>query len=53
LDLVFTEAQGMDIAYIALCDWADPSAMLVIQTISVNATKEQRQMALELPILAT
>lgn len=53
LDLVFSEAEGMDIAYIALCDWADPSAMLVIQTIPVNATKEQRQMALAITSVIT
>jgi hypothetical protein len=53
LDLVFSEAQGMDIAYIALCDWADPSAMLVIQTIPVNATREQRQMAIAITSVIT
>jgi hypothetical protein len=30
LDLVFTEAEGMDISHIALCDWDDPSRMLVL-----------------------
>jgi hypothetical protein len=53
LDLVFSEAQEMDIAYIALCDWADPSQMLVIQTIPVNVTKEQRQMALAITSVIT
>jgi hypothetical protein len=53
LDLVFREAEGMDIAYIALCDWTDPSAMLVIQTIPANATKEQRQMALAITSVIT
>ena len=52
-DLVFSEAQEMDIAYIALCDWADPSQMLVIQTIPVNVTKEQRQMALAITSVIT
>jgi len=53
MDLVFSEAQEMDIAYIALCDWADPSQMLVIQTIPVNVTKEQRQMALAITSVIT
>jgi hypothetical protein len=53
LDLVFTEAQGLDIAYIALCDWADPSQMLVIQTVPANATDEQRQMALAITSVIT
>ena len=53
LDLVFSEAQEMDIAYIALCNWADPSQMLVIQTIPVNVTKEQRQMALAITSVIT
>jgi hypothetical protein len=52
-DLVFSEAQEMDIAYIALCDWADPSAMLVIQTVPANATHEQRQMALAITSVIT
>jgi hypothetical protein len=46
LDLVFSEAKGMDICYIGLCDWDDPSRLLILQTIPVNATKEQRKMAL-------
>lgn len=43
LDLVFSEAQGMDINYIGICDWHDCSSVLVIQTLPVNTTKEQRQ----------
>jgi hypothetical protein len=53
LDLVFSEAQGMDISYIALCDWRDESRMLVLQTLPVNATKEQRQMALAITSVIT
>jgi hypothetical protein len=53
LDLVFSEAEGMDIAYIALCDWADPSAMLVIQTVPADVIKEQRQMALAITSVIT
>lgn len=53
LDLVFSEAEGMDINYIGICDWRDCSSVLVIQTIPVNATKEQRQMALAITSVIT
>lgn len=53
LDLVFSEAEGMDINYIGLCDWHDCSSVLVIQTLPTNATKEQRQMALAITSVIT
>jgi hypothetical protein len=43
-DLVFIEAKGMDISYIALCDWDDPSRMLVVQTIPSAASDDQLKM---------
>jgi hypothetical protein len=43
-DLVFIEAKGMDISYIALCDWDDPSRMLVVQTIPSTASDDQLKM---------
>jgi hypothetical protein len=45
LDLVFTETAGMHPAYIALCDWADPAQLLVVQTIPISADEDQLKMA--------
>ena len=46
LDLVFTEAEGMAISYIALCQWDDPSRMVVIETIPPTQTAEQQKKTL-------
>jgi hypothetical protein len=45
LDLVFTETAKMRPSYIALCDWNDPSRLLVVQTIPVAASEHQLKMA--------
>jgi len=45
LDLVFTETAGMQPAYIALCDWDDPSQLLIVQTIPLAASEHQLKMA--------
>jgi hypothetical protein len=46
LDLVFTEAGGLEINYLALCEWADSSRMVIIETIPPNQTVEQRKKTL-------
>lgn len=43
----------MDISYIALTDFNDPTRMLVIQTVPLNATTEQRQIALAITSILT
>jgi hypothetical protein len=45
LDLVFTETAGMHPAYIALCDWDNPSQLLIVQTIPLAASEHQLKMA--------
>jgi hypothetical protein len=45
LDLVFTETAGMHPAYIALCDWDNPSQLLVVQTIPLAASEHQLKTA--------
>jgi hypothetical protein len=55
-DLVFTEAEGMDISYIALCDWDQSGGcarMVVIRTIPAKAHAEQRKMALAITSVLT
>jgi hypothetical protein len=43
LDLVFQEAEGMDLNYVALCEWSDPSRMMAIQTVPSAQTAAQRK----------
>jgi hypothetical protein len=35
---VFTETAGLHPAYIALCDWDNPSQLLVVQTLPLAAS---------------
>jgi hypothetical protein len=52
-DLVFIEAKGLNPAYIALSDWAEPSRILVIQTISPTASDDQLKMVYALTSVIT
>jgi hypothetical protein len=46
LDLVFQEAKTMDLNYVALCRWDDPSSLTVIQTLPATQTTEERNRTL-------
>jgi hypothetical protein len=46
LDLIFQEAKTMDLNYVALCRWDDPSNLTVIQTIPATQTTEERKRTL-------
>jgi hypothetical protein len=43
-DMVFTETAEMRPSYIALCDWDNPSQLLVVQTIPFAASEHQLNM---------
>jgi hypothetical protein len=43
LDLIFQEAETMDLNYVALCQWDDPSNLVVVQSIPMKLTAEQRK----------
>jgi hypothetical protein len=45
-DLVFQEAQTMDLNYVALCRWDDPSNLTVIQTLPATQTTQERKRTL-------
>jgi hypothetical protein len=46
MDLVFQEAEGMDLNYVALCEWSEPSRLTILQTIPATQTAEQRNRTL-------
>jgi hypothetical protein len=43
LDLVFQEAETMDLNYMALYRWDDPSNLVVMQTLPATQTVEERK----------
>jgi hypothetical protein len=46
LDLIFQEGETMDLNYLALCRWDDPSNLVVMQTFPVTQTAEERKRTL-------
>jgi len=46
LDLVFQEVDKMDLNYVALCPWDDPSNLVIIHTVPQTQTAEQRKRTL-------
>jgi hypothetical protein len=46
LDLVFREADKLDLNYIALCPWNDPSNLVIVRAIPQLQTAEERKRTL-------
>jgi hypothetical protein len=46
LDLIFQETEKMDLNYVALCNWDDPSNLVIIRSLPTTQTGEERKKTL-------